>query len=44
VEHIADSDRWSIPRSYVGELDTGWRLRAKEFRHRLRNGVNGSRC
>ena len=44
VEHIPGSDRWSIPRSYVGELDTGWRLRAKEIRHRLRTVVTGSRC
>ena len=44
VEHTPDSDRWTIPRSYVGERDTAWRLRAKELRHRLRTAANGSRC
>lgn len=44
VQHVPDSDRWTIPRSYVGERDTARRLRAKEFRHRLRTVVNGSRC
>jgi peptidoglycan/xylan/chitin deacetylase (PgdA/CDA1 family) len=36
IEHSPLTGRWALPRSYVGERDDGWRLRAKQVRHRMR--------
>ena len=36
IAHGPLTGRWAVPRSYVGERDNGWRLRAKQARHRLR--------
>ena len=44
VGHASHSGRWSLPRSYVGERDCGWRLRAKRFRHRLRDAAHSAQC
>ncbi|MFC1413658.1 polysaccharide deacetylase family protein [Streptacidiphilus sp. N1-12] len=40
IAHSPLTGRWALPRSYVGERDNGWRLRAKQARHRMR----GLRC
>ena len=36
IGHGALTGRWALPRSFVGERDTGWRLHAKRARHQLR--------
>lgn len=36
IGHSPLTGRWALPRSYVGERDNGWRLRAKQARHRMR--------
>lgn len=36
IAHGPLTCRWALPRSYVGERDNGWRLRAKQARHRMR--------
>jgi peptidoglycan/xylan/chitin deacetylase (PgdA/CDA1 family) len=36
IEHGPLTGRFALPRAFVGERDTGWRLRAKQARHRLR--------
>ena len=36
IAHSPLTGRWAVPRCYVGERDNGWRLRAKQVRHRLR--------
>ncbi|MHA6763525.1 polysaccharide deacetylase family protein [Streptacidiphilus sp. PAMC 29251] len=36
IAHSPLTGRWALPRSYVGERDNGWRLRAKQVRHRMR--------
>lgn len=38
VSHSAWDSRFAIPRVYVGDRDTGLRLRAKRLRHRIRTG------
>ncbi|MFC1419733.1 polysaccharide deacetylase family protein [Streptacidiphilus cavernicola] len=36
IAHSPLTGRFALPRSFVGERDDGWRLRAKQVRHRLR--------
>ncbi|MEZ0089362.1 peptidoglycan/xylan/chitin deacetylase (PgdA/CDA1 family) [Streptacidiphilus sp. EB129] len=36
IDHGPLTGRFALPRSFVGERDTDWRLRAKRARHRLR--------
>ncbi|MEZ0092409.1 polysaccharide deacetylase family protein [Streptacidiphilus sp. EB129] len=36
IDHGPLSGRWALPRTFVGERDGEWRLRAKRARHRLR--------
>ncbi|QMU78530.1 polysaccharide deacetylase family protein [Streptacidiphilus sp. PB12-B1b] len=36
IDHSALTGRWALPRSYVGDRDGAWRLRAKRARHRAR--------
>jgi peptidoglycan/xylan/chitin deacetylase (PgdA/CDA1 family) len=42
IGHGSLTGRWALPRSFVGERDTGWRLAAKRARHLLR-GLDASR-
>lgn len=44
VGHSTRSDRWTLPRSYVGERDSFWRLRAKRLRHRYRDAASSAHC
>ncbi|MCC9311795.1 polysaccharide deacetylase family protein [Kitasatospora sp. RB6PN24] len=37
IDHSPLTDRWSLPRCYVGDSDGGWRLRAKRARHLMRD-------
>ncbi|MFJ9609361.1 hypothetical protein ACIRS1_23790 [Kitasatospora sp. NPDC101176] len=39
IAHSPLTGRLALPRSYVGDHDGAWRLRAKEVRHRLRGTV-----
>ncbi|MFF0412410.1 polysaccharide deacetylase family protein [Kitasatospora sp. NPDC004745] len=39
IAHSPLTGRLALPRSYVGERDGAWRLRAKEVRHRPRGTV-----
>jgi peptidoglycan/xylan/chitin deacetylase (PgdA/CDA1 family) len=36
INHGRLSGRWALPRTFVGERDSEWRLRAKRARHRVR--------
>lgn len=38
IWHSADTGRYALPRSYVGERDGGLRLQAKRYRSKLRGG------
>ncbi|MFD8595874.1 polysaccharide deacetylase family protein [Kitasatospora sp. NPDC059646] len=43
IDHSSLTGRHALPRSYVGDRDGAWRLRAKHGRHRWREAVTGLR-
>ncbi|GAA3057664.1 polysaccharide deacetylase family protein [Kitasatospora albolonga] len=43
IAHGGLTGRFALPRSYVGDRDGAWRLRAKRGRHRFRDVVTGLR-
>lgn len=44
IGHSGLTGRFALPRSYVGDRDGAWRLRAKRRRHQLRNALTDLRA